>query len=138
MKAIVWVLGFGLLYSVNAQAAVISFEYFSTFFEGINAFLDTVYQFFVEDVVGWVIEAVEWFMLVSLKVSMLVALKTLEISWDLSKQMIADLAVFSRITSYWNALPDMLRDVLGLARVPESLSIISTAYMTRFVLGMTK
>lgn len=90
---------------------------FSSFFSGqlLKDFAGYVFQ----RLTVWYIEA---------------KIEAIQFAWGIAKGILNDLSISQRITDALTALPQDFRNVMNFLRVPEAITNLLTAYVTRFVL----
>jgi hypothetical protein len=55
-------------------------------------------------------------------------------AWDVAKQILQDLNFSSYLASAWSALPPEASGILTLLKIPEVLTILASAVVTKYVL----
>jgi hypothetical protein len=55
-------------------------------------------------------------------------------AWDVAKQILQDLNFSAYLASAWGALPGNVAGLLTICRVPEVLTILASAVVTKYVL----
>lgn len=100
-------------------------EWMSDFF---NVFFNDIYQLAVQ-FAAWIAVklAIQW---VEFKIFILT------FSWDVAKQILINLQFSDLISASFNNLPSQMRGILLYLHVDKGLSILTQAFVTRFLLNM--
>lgn len=61
-------------------------------------------------------------------------IEAIQFAWGIAQNILTDLSLSQRITDTLTALPQDVRNVMNFLRVPEAITNLLTAYVTRFVL----
>lgn len=100
-------------------------EWMSEFF---NGFFNDIYQLAVQFAAWISIKlAIQW---VELKIFLLT------FSWDVAKQILINLQFSDLISASFNNLPPLVRGILLYLQFDKGLSILTQAFVTRFLLNM--
>jgi hypothetical protein len=75
-------------------------------------------------------EFIKWSFLESLKFKLWV----MTFSFDIAANMLNSFHFSDKLSSAFGALPASIVNFLSVLKIPESLNIVSTAYLTRFVM----
>jgi hypothetical protein len=97
------------------------------FFKDIWSFItDYIYQIFV-----WVFAGiVETLTLWSLKFAEI----SINFAWGVAKQILVDAGLATKVSDAWSYLPQDVAYVLTACQIPTCITIISTAFVSKFVL----
>lgn len=100
-------------------------EWMSDFF---NGFFNDIYQLAVQ-FAAWITVklAIQW---VEFKIFLLT------FSWDVAKQILINLQFSDLISASFNNLPSQMREIMLYLHVDKGLSILTQAFVTRFLLNM--
>ncbi|HDZ8834409.1 TPA: DUF2523 domain-containing protein [Aeromonas dhakensis] len=100
-------------------------EWMSDFF---NGFFNDIYQLAVQ-FAAWITVklAIQW---VEFKIFLLT------FSWDVAKQILINLQFSDLLSASFNNLPSQMRGILLYLHVDKGLSILTQAFVTRFLLNM--
>lgn len=100
-------------------------EWLSGLFGGL---FDDIYRLAV-DVTAWITVkfAIQW---VEFKLFMLL------FSWDVAKEILINLQFSDLISASFNNLPDSVREILLFLHFDKGLSVITQAFVTRFMLNI--
>ena len=60
----------------------------------------------------------------------------LEISYEIASALLSTLGISDAINSAWSNIPVTARAVLTYLRIPESINMIVSAVVTRFIMGL--
>lgn len=103
-------------------------------FTSIVNFFNTIWNFLsngIYDLLVWVFRSfIEFYTLATLKIQLF----ALTLGWDVAKGIIVDMQLSSRLQGFFDALPSSVSVNLLALRIPECISIILTAYITRYVI----
>jgi len=61
-------------------------------------------------------------------------IEAMKFAWLVAQNILNDLQVTSKIVSALNLLPQQVRETLNFFKIPECLTNVITAYVTRFVM----
>lgn len=97
------------------------------FFKDIWHFIsDKIYDVFVWFFAG----LVETATLASLKFALFAS----DFAWDVAKQILVDADLAGFLTTAWGYLPNDVRYILTACQIPTCVSIIVTAFVSKFVM----
>lgn len=99
-------------------------------------FLQAIYEFVSNGIYQFFVDAIAYFL--KYLVIFWINMKTqgLLFAWNIAESTINALNVGQQIQPVWNSLSSDVRSNASFFRVPESLNILLTAFMTRFVMSM--
>jgi hypothetical protein len=97
------------------------------FFTDIWTFLDTDLPDFL--VRMWAFIVVKYF-----EITLYAKIELLKLAWSVSKQILENYQIVSKITAKFNLLPPDIRQAIVDMRLLDAVSIIVNAYLTRFVM----
>ncbi len=60
----------------------------------------------------------------------------LEIAYEIASALISTLGISDAINSAWSNIPVTARAVLAYLKIPESINMIISAVLTRFIMGL--
>lgn len=60
----------------------------------------------------------------------------LDIAWGIAEQILSALGLGDHLQTAWAAVPSEIASVFNYLRIPESINLVMTAYLTRFILGL--
>jgi len=100
-------------------------EWLGDLFSGL---FNDIYELAVQ-VTAWISVkmAIQW---VEFKLFMLI------FSWDVAREILINLQFSDLISQSFNNLPDTVRDILLYLHFDKGLSIVTQAFVTRFLLNM--
>lgn len=65
-----------------------------------------------------------------------IKLQILEIAWSIASTIISTLQLSETIEAGWSMIDSEVLAALTFLRIPESINMILSAFMTRFVMGL--
>ncbi|MGY3892774.1 DUF2523 family protein [Aeromonas enterica] len=93
-----------------------------------NGFFNDIYQLAVQFAAWIAIKmAIQW---VEFKIFLLT------FSWDVAKQILINLQFSDLISASFNNLPGQMKGILLYLRLDKGISILTQAFITRFLLNM--
>ena len=99
----------------------------STFFGSVWGWLDTG----LHDAAVWAYaSSIEYYTLASLKFK----LRIINFAWDVAKQILIDLNFSATFNEYYSLIPDYIQVNLSALRIPQGITLIVTALVTKYVL----
>lgn len=104
------------------------------FFNVVLAFFNTIIDFITDGIYDFFVDLVSYLIQKSTLATLKVMYVTLNFSWDIAQNIIADLQLSSFIGEMFSHFDIKIVDLLLWLRVPEFINTIGTAYMTRFVM----
>jgi hypothetical protein len=98
------------------------------FFNQIITFLSSgIYDFFVQ----WFAEFVIWSTVSAIKFKIFV----ISVSWDVAQSVLQQLDVSSYISTAFSSLDADVFSAITFFKVPEAVHIVTSAYVTRYVMS---
>lgn len=98
-------------------------------------FLDFIAEWFNVTIYEFVTNAVAYLFSTLMLLWLKVQLASLEFAWDVAKGVISNLGINSMLQTAWGAIPSEARSTAQFFRLLESLNLLLTAGVTRFVLS---
>lgn len=99
-------------------------QFISQLVDLINDFPDTTDTYW-ERLIIWII--ITW---LEMKTYMI------EIAWGIAQQILTSMGLADHLQTAWGAIPHQHAQFLNYLRIPESINLVLTAYLTRFILGL--
>lgn len=103
------------------------FNMVKDFFQKVLDFINIgIYQFFV-DAFAYIIEK-------SVLIYLQLKLAMLQVSWDVAQHILADINFSGYLAQIYSHFNSDIIDIMLWLHAPEFITIVSTAYLTRFVM----
>ena len=93
----------------------------------------TITNFFADDVFGLLTKFVAWFVQWSVVAMWKAKLAALAFSWGVAQQIMINLDISGHLNSTWAALDSRTMAMASFFRVPEAVSMLISASVTKFV-----
>jgi Protein of unknown function (DUF2523) len=95
---------------------------------------DTITTFFHEDIFRLLEDFVKWLLEWLIVIFNKFKIFALNLMWAIAKPLISSLSLSSQLQNYADLIPSNLQIFLALFKIPESLTILISAYLTRFII----
>ena len=99
----------------------------------IYNFFDWIFEFLNQDIWDMLVRLGSYWVQTLTLWSIEFTLFMLALSWDIAKEIMADLNISNRIDAALAYLPDTVELAVKFFRMPECISNIVSGYMTRYV-----
>ncbi|WP_440053035.1 DUF2523 family protein (plasmid) [Pseudoalteromonas sp. T1lg65] len=103
-------------------------------FSFMNDFVSDIWDFLDTDLPNFITRFFAWFVEYATLLRLKIELETIKFSWQVSKNIIENFQIASRITSAANQLPADVRAALVDMRAFDALNVVIQALITRYVM----
>ncbi len=107
---------------------------FASFFNSVINFFNDIYNFLVNgiyDFMVWVFAGlVQTLTLFSIKFQIMAA----RFGWDTAVSIINNSHIAAYIETAWTSIPPQISSLLSLLQIPQFISIVFTAFVTKYVM----
>ncbi|CAM4441526.1 DUF2523 family protein [Pseudoalteromonas maricaloris] len=123
-----------VLFLLPTLAIADDYEGYEGLFNFINDFATDIWEFWDTDVPEFITRFFAWFVEYATLIKLKIEFETIKFSWEVSKNIIENFQIGSRITSAASALPNDVRAALVDMRAFDALNVIIQALVTRYVM----
>jgi len=109
-------------------------NYLSGIFNSLFAFFNALWSYLTDNIYDFVVWIFRGFVEYSTLESLKFALVAVNFSWDVAKAILQDLQFAALLTNAFTALPGEVQGLLNICRVPDAISLLVTAMVTKYVL----
>lgn len=102
--------------------------------EHLNTLLETIQHFFDVGIFETFETAAEYFAAFYVKASLSFKVYMLKFSFETAQLLIQQLSFDDVLITAWGTLPPHIVSIFSYLKIPESVNLILSAYMTRFVM----
>lgn len=98
-------------------------------------FLQAIADWFTTGIYQFVVDATGWLFSTAILLWIKIQTDGIEFAWSVAKSILNNLGVQSYLSSFWGMLPEKVAQGLYFFKIPESINLLLTAFVTRFVMS---